>query len=447
VASLIADAPSRIAKRMYCMRGPVFAVVVALTVLAVPTTISYLSLRGATVSRDWTQARPATTNPAGTGGTYVPAPLVEKPLSQVWREWHSGNGLSPIEIIFFVATPLSLVLIALIAFVLVPETNADGPWMLAVKAGARIATVALLVLVILIAVFGSVLVAVMHADLRGARIDDQTFLLFIPCLALATLFGLATWTVRAARSVRSPGAILTIPPRCEKCGYDLTHVPDSGLCPECGFEAHRSLTPGAARPGTPFERGVGPTAWLHTTRSVLFDPARFYRTLVLCNGCDRADRFQLGLFAAIAFGAWIWWLFCIALGTSSRGFELLFAPVIFTLAACLCGWATHRVAAAIIGSAWIVRRELPSADWIRKIIRYESAYLLAFCAFDGACVTFGVFWLSSDFWRYTVRPFLRDAFGGFDPEAGIMFGGNVLLILFWFWRYRIALRNVRWANY
>ncbi|MFN8816087.1 MAG: hypothetical protein ACK5ZV_05075 [bacterium] len=48
---------------------------------------------------------------------------------------------------------------------------------------------------------------------------------------------------------------------CESCGYDLTTLPQSGSCPECG--ADRAASSPALRVGSPWQvRGASPLAWL-----------------------------------------------------------------------------------------------------------------------------------------------------------------------------------------
>ncbi len=432
---------------MLAMRPPVFALVAVLAVLAVPTTITALAIWGSTVRQDWLRAQTPTSNPAGNPTVFARPSVVEKSMTQVWQEWHATSDTSPDQLIFMIATPLAVVLLLLIAFLLIPEVDAGGPFTRTIRNGFRVAVAALIAIVLLAGVHGLMVIPAIHADLRGSSVFDNGLGLFFPCMILSTILLLIAWGDRTARQARGPQVSAPIAPRCERCGYDLTHVPNNGLCPECGIDACHSLERGAARPGTPFERGGGLAAWLATVAAVLFHPARFYSTLTMSDGGKRAERFRHGIFLAIGCGAWCWMFVCGILSVRSIGWDIISIPTLFTLLAVFAGWGTHRLIAAIAASAWIIRRDFSSSDWFRKIIAYETAYLLAFCMFDGAAVTFGIFWGSSAWWQYTMRPLLRSVFLGLVPEPTLLFSGNILLMLFWLFRYRLAFHKTRWANH
>jgi hypothetical protein len=436
--------PSEAAHRFVAMRPATFVATVTLAILAVPTTVSFLGLLGNTVTYDWTRGGwTTTTGPAGSPPVYRQPPVIERSIAEVWREWHAGPGISPIVIIFLVATPLAIGWLASMAFVLVPDVHADEPWSAAFGRSARVAVASLIVFLHFFV--GMSVVSVTHARMRSGANIGPPVVEFI--VISTTLAALVAWTVGAARSARPPMPAAAIPPRCEMCGYDLTHVPDNGLCPECGLDASYSLRPGAARPGAAFDRAAGRAAWLESTQALLFNPTRFYRTLTLRDGCDRADRFALWHYVAIGLGAWSWMFICLGLSSFVQDFEWLFLPVLVAFLALLAGWGTHRLVAAIVAAAWILRRELPSSNWLRKIIRCETAYLWAFCLFNGAAITFGMFWEDSPLWRDFIRRFLRDALGGLPPEPILILAGNGVLIVLWLWRYRLALHNSRWANF
>jgi hypothetical protein len=72
-------------------------------------------------------------------------------------------------------------------------------------------------------------------------------------------------------TIPDPAALL-----CEKCGYDLTGLPESGNCPECGTPVADSLGENRAPPA--WEQRPSPATFLSTTAAALFRPRRFYKT-------------------------------------------------------------------------------------------------------------------------------------------------------------------------
>ena len=96
------------------------------------------------------------------------------------------------------------------------------------------------------------------------------FMLFGPeelvavCTIMTTLIFLVYRVVAACESARGPSRIANIDPRCEWCGYNLTHVPETGKCPECGTAVALSLRSDLRRTGVAWERKEGPDHWLPT---------------------------------------------------------------------------------------------------------------------------------------------------------------------------------------
>jgi hypothetical protein len=97
------------------------------------------------------------------------------------------------------------------------------------------------------------------------------------------------------------GRVATVPAEtdllCETCGYVLNGLPPDTRCPECGNPTADS-DPNLRRP-TDWERAAGDgddrpgkiAAFLVTSSRVLFEPTRFYRTLVTRQGAPAARSF------------------------------------------------------------------------------------------------------------------------------------------------------------
>jgi hypothetical protein len=90
-----------------------------------------------------------------------------------------------------------------------------------------------------------------------------------------------------------PSAAANVPAEtdvlCEECGYRLTGLPPTGVCPECGEPISASLDPRRRTP-TAWELR-GPRGFLSTTAQVIFRPRRFYRGLATRAGSPRAATF------------------------------------------------------------------------------------------------------------------------------------------------------------
>ena len=123
------------------------------------------------------------------------------------------------------------------------------------------------------------------------------------------------WALLRAASGRPPAAEPIRDPLCDRCGYNLTHLPDSGRCPECGFSTERSLDP-ASRPMTDWHRARGLlrlTLLLPTGLSVVLQSRRFFRSLPARTGRRDACLFAVGqlhlTFVAMFVGYAQFWVF------------------------------------------------------------------------------------------------------------------------------------------
>lgn len=77
-----------------------------------------------------------------------------------------------------------------------------------------------------------------------------------------------------------------MPLRCESCGYDITGLPASGACPECGEAVAQSL-PGH-RTGSSWQQKRGVRAWFATNRRTLTHPGHQFRALRVDRAHGRA---------------------------------------------------------------------------------------------------------------------------------------------------------------
>src|SRR5438552_8942601 len=103
---------------------------------------------------------------------------------------------------------------------------------------------------------------------------------------------------------------------CERCGYTLNGLPESGNCPECG-ERIAASTVDAGRRLSAWDQPIASPllAFLDTSAAVLLRPSRFFRSLATRGDVSRARDFaQLHwILASTMFGIaaathalWFW---------------------------------------------------------------------------------------------------------------------------------------------
>ena len=146
---------------------------------------------------------------------------------------------------------------------------------------------------------------------------------------------------------------------CERCGYTLNGLPESGNCPECGEPIVASIGDNLRHPA-PWE--VTPTwiGFVATTVAVLFRPTRFFRSITTRTNIPPARQFAKWhwilaslLFATTAYCHANWYLaFSGGIWAPIRRTTMWFGLVIGTfltltyitkLAAKLTNWeATYR---------------------------------------------------------------------------------------------------------
>ena len=142
------------------------------------------------------------------------------------------------------------------------------------------------------------------------------------CFILAAV----VWVLWALlRSVGAPRPVVPVarPPLCEACGYNLTHAPPEGRCPECGEPVTASLGPDARR-GPPWQRRAECDRW-HAWWRCTIDPIRrprsFGRNLQLCTPTTTHRGFLIVQLAAVLVVAWIGVIGCYVADTGKNPFK------------------------------------------------------------------------------------------------------------------------------
>lgn len=429
------------------------AVLAALTFLA--SVLVALFLWSDTLRLVWSPA--AGSPPTGPGGyPLVPSggftELRSRTVAEVWQGWHANTPyawLSPAEITLILVFILGSLLILFLGWLNLPfvhraDSAARSYWR-SVRASASV----LVPLALAIGLAGALLIAVRHAHLRGGSWSigpaDSELLVYcaLPVLAWLVVIWQSLLLNSAATSTPQPAPA---PPRCEGCGYDLTHVPDSGRCTECGLKTAASLTPGFRRRGSPWAREMSIASWLATSLAVIFRPRAFYEALQSRTPPAVETRYVAWTCAALLVGTWGCGLGLLVVGSARHGSPGAELPLICMLAALgllavAAGWAVNRAAAALALTGWLWRRELPDFAVVRKINAYEASFLWVFLACLSAFI--GSFIIFED-WISQLVGWSR--FGA-PLEFLVVLAVLLLLGITWLVRYEIAYRALRWANF
>jgi hypothetical protein len=423
--------PSKAAAVMAKARWPAAAVAYLLPVLAFGAAIIFLVVWDATVELAWREQGHR---------------LIERSFSDVWHAWHE-HGIGWVELLFASLVAFVPMLSSFVAWLLLPSVHRGGSvWRSYARAFRGAAAGAGLLTGLTFAVGA---IAVFLSNARDREIAAKRFspppvmLLSVGTGAFAFL---TFWVSRAIGSLGDKTPAIEVPPRCEGCGYDLRHRPTDGRCPECGLSSDSSLVPGVRRPGSRWENERrGPLTWLSTVRCVVFTPSQFYGALKLRTPMDKPQAFARWNYGLIGAGSLP---FAAVLLMASRNADDLLSLALLTMfLSLIIAWGLHHPLGALATSWWVMRGALPDYGWAGKVIAYESAYLWAFCLYNGvfsAAMTVNDRWLMDLFAGFTglaYKPF------GMLFEELVVIGGNAALLLLWLWRYHLAARAIRWSNY
>jgi hypothetical protein len=416
-----------------------------------------LTLWSSTVRLSW--PAPATVRTGAPAGIRpgMPAPdLDQRTFAEVWRDWHRDTLIGVAELTFMLMLLLAGAGVAFLAWLSLPRVHRTGSVLRSYDRSFRAVAACAALVVILTAGFGWAIVATEHwsaYELTGTRptptlfIDWDVFLVVaIPAAACFLLW----WVGRAVQAVQAAEPKPEIPPRCEGCGYDLTHQPADARCPECGLSVAASLRL-KRRPGSAWEGWGSAASWVTTYWRVLLRPRAFYSELKLRPHVRAAASFAVWNYVLLGVGgaAWVcvvgWLLYVIEEWLYGPDLEevLAYAGVMLFWTP-LCCWLGHRTIAALVVTWWLLRDYLPDYAWAAKVMAYESAFLWAFCCYWGVLASSFIF--GKDWITRLIGPGVLRAFG-VRGEIGALLLGTAGLSVLWLWRYHIAGRAIRWSNF
>jgi len=429
--------PSRAARNMVSGSRWAFWVSFGLGVLLLAMVIVWLATWGATVSEIW--------------GDDADLRVLERSMAEVWRDWHAGGWIGPSELIVGGVIPGLPFLAAVAAWLYLPSVHRGGSVWQSYKRSFGAVASGIGLLVIVIASAGVPLVVASNLEDQAAGrtitpgIGPQMLGMAASLLGASVLL---YWLGRAALAIAGSAVAADLAPRCEGCGYDLTHRAADDRCTECGMSIAASLVPRLRRPGCAWQARRSFASWLSTAVTVVCSPAKFYEGLMLRRPDHESRRFAVWHYPVIACLAAAW-LLCIAIqtgGSTLEWFLLVIVPAFIGLLAALAGWCVHRLVGAMMTSWAIVRGALPDVTWAARVMGYETAFLWAFCLYDGLLMTsFMLYgnWISE---HVLASIMVGNQFGIPAEPLAILFG-NAAIIATWTWRYVIAFRCVRWSNF
>ncbi len=235
----------------------------------------------------------------------------------------------------------------------------------------------------------------------------------------------------------------TLPPRCETCGYDLSHTDMNGRCQECGDPCTHSIGRNRIRQGWAWQSKPTAWRWMVTTFHVVFGPTHFYSRLSVRRDSDEHVLFgRIHLFViAMMAATWIFCMLSFADGSSQTTVTVV-SLVVFLVP--IFGWLTHRVVMMACTGVLLTTNPPEDFRWAWVAMCYETAFLWCFCAVGGCFITGGV--LSREF-REIVRsvaaylPVIAP-----PPDLILLLMLELLLAVVWIWRMNRVVAAIRFNN-
>jgi len=381
-----------------------------------------------------------------TGGVWPSADThVSRSLGDVWDEWKSQGTRNPaIKISIGVAVAAMAGVLVAIAFFW-PRVHRHGRLLPTLRRTYAAVLASVGSAWVLTAVIYTVYIQVDHWRKRGgwSRIyglrEEHVAVIGILSSIVLMLFTLG----RAVRAVSDGVFDPELPPQCEGCGYDLTHRPESGVCPECGLSVDKSLTPGLRRRPSDYDESPTLPDALITSVRVLFNSSAFHTGLTVRGGPMRDAAFRARHHAAMFCGAIVWMILLVGSTLNYWDWEDCVGILAASLAATIAGWALLHAVGSIVCLIWVVRWTLPDLRWGVRVLNYEAVYLWVFCLFNGSMITSFVMF---DDW-------IGDALGRWNYATGLptamlaIMLPNLVLIGVWMVRLFRGGRAVQWANF
>ncbi|MFH1748509.1 MAG: hypothetical protein ABIG44_15855 [Planctomycetota bacterium] len=379
-------------------------------------------------------------------------------LMKVWHDWHWDTWWGPAEWILTLTPAAAVAVVSLLAFLYLPRVHRIGSlWQSYRRTWRTMIAGAGLVIFLLVFIRG-IMILREHGFLPEImRPEDEEVLEFTAIIVIPIVLWLIVGFIsRAVSGAEQDDVELELPPRCEGCGYDLTHVPGGGLCTECGLATRDSLVSGRRRSSSHWSRERSWRAWWNSSKDALLAPRRFYQSLELRSPGSTERGFAGRHYMCLAGGAFMFLLLVLAYGILWDYFvrgqpvmnrlraEPLVAAVGISLCYALGCWFAHRMVGAVIFLWWMSRDMLPDGRWAAKVITYEVVYIWVLSiAWGAVMLSFFLFkdWIGRALGMKYVTIFLMPT--GF--VALIL--GSVVLVLLWLLRWRIIYRAIRWSNY
>lgn len=439
--------PERAARRFLAARTPHFWIGFLLGTFAISATLVGQVVRRQMIAYRWYP--PATTLP-----TTMPIShsgrLAMSTAPEIWSRMSEDRSVHPMLLFAGGMAALVVALAAFVAWLFLPAVHQSGSVRRSFERAFRTVASGVGVLWALVFLLGGYVVFTDNYMDRVAASNQFGTApeLVAPLIVMlpAAVWLLLHWIGRACRAARGPEQTIVIPPMCEGCGYDLTHRPADGLCPECAMSVETSLTCGRLRPGADWENDTDAViGWSRTSHAALLHPARFYAALQVRTNPEAAARFARCHYVALGSAAGVWMAGLMIASNAMQGAGC-FLPCMMMFLAPLCGWLVQRIVGAIAASWWVTRGTLPDVRWATKIIGYETAYLWTYGLYNAAFLSAMVL-TNGKFFRAWTNPILERALLGMPLEMAAVVYPNALLSLLWLWRYRIAARAVRWSNF